>query len=129
MDKKISHKLVGATQAEREANVQARLARFKTLSAAEQAEAVADGLNYTLQGGLGGIVHSAKVYAADESRPAEARAKYAEAEEWGRAALRASKNPWTQDVQTAYAVKAGTLVSEANRMVAVGWVGDVEETQ
>jgi hypothetical protein len=118
---------VGSTQSEREANVQARLERFKTLPAHEREKLVQDEMNYSLTGGLGGLVHAAKTYAEDTNRPEEAREKYNEAAGWGAWALRSQKNPWLGEMRLRAAVKCGTLVSEATRTYAIGWIGNGNE--
>jgi hypothetical protein len=125
----MTKRLTGGTQTEREANCQARLERFKSLPPEDQARLVEDELNYSLTGGLGGLIHAAKTYKDDEKRPAEAREKYEEAAAWGSWALRSQKNPWVGEMRLAAAVKCASLVSEATRTYCVGWVGDAEETK
>lgn len=126
----------GMTQEQREANCQARLEKFKKLPPAERERLLGDEMNYTLNGGLRGLVHAAKTYADDPEPgrkphwPAEAVTLFSEAAGWGGWALRAQKsNPWAGPMQLAAAVKCASLVSEATRMVAVGWVGDAKETE
>lgn len=110
------------TQDQREANCQARLTKFKRMKPHERERLFQDEMNYSLNGGLRGLVHAAKTYAEDETKPEAAREMFNDAAGWGGWALRAQKNPWVGDMQLAAAVKCATLVSEATRTFAIGWI-------
>ena len=116
-------KLSGRPQEEREANCQARLVAFRAQPVEKRIETYADGLNYTFQGGFGGVFHNAKKKKDDESLPADVRALFREATDWGYAAFAAAK-AGKEDLATHFAVQATTAVSKANGMMALGWVPD-----
>lgn len=118
--------MIGATQAEREANCQQRLAKNRALTPAERLTAVLEGLNYTFQGGFGGIYHHAKKRAKDESLPADARTLFQEAADWGMMAFTLEKkgHPMALDA----AVNAAKCSSKATGMIALGWVPDAGES-
>lgn len=116
-------KMSGRPQAEREANCQARLTTFRSLPPGDRVRQFMDGMNYSFQGGFGGVFHGAKKRKDDDQLPADVRQLLREATDWGYAAFAADK-AGKSDLATHFAVRATEAVSKASGMIAVGWVPD-----
>jgi hypothetical protein len=118
----------GKPQAEREASCQRRRAAHKAMPTDKRWAHYLDATNLTLQGGFGGNFHASKRHAEDDRFSPEARALFREAVDWGYAAFAAEK-AGKQDLAAHFAGKAGVAATTAMQTVALGWVGDAEESK
>jgi len=116
-------KMLGRPQAEREANCQARLAAFRAMPKEARVRQFLEGMNYSFQGGFGGVFHNAKTKSKDSGLPADVGNLYREARDWGYAAFAVEKAGHV-DLATHFAVLATRASSKATGMMATGWVSD-----